>query len=90
MPITVKRVSDGKTHVFADIDDTARVHTVKERLRAEFEPKFQNGCRLMFNGKVLKSIHRLKHYGINNGGVVEMNDSKNWSSSSSSSDEEKR
>lgn len=89
MPITVKRKSDGQVHKFNDLDESTRVNDVKNRLRAEFSPKFENGCRLVFNGKVLKSIHRLKHYGVQNNGVVEMDDSKNWSSSSSSSDEEK-
>jgi hypothetical protein len=90
MPITVKRISDGKEHKFADFDDHTRVHDVKKRLREEFAPKFENGCRLTYAGHVLKSIHRLKHYNIPNNGTVEMHDTKNWSSSSSSSDEEKR
>lgn len=89
MPITVKRKSDGQTHKFDDLNEGTRVHDVKNRLRAEFTPKFENGCRLIFEGRVLKSIHRLKHYGVQNNGIVEMDDSKNWSSSSSSSDEEK-
>ena len=89
MPITVKRLSDGQQHKFDDFNEQTRVHEIKNRLRAEFVPKFENGCRLMFNGHVLKSIHRLKHYSVQNNGVLEMNDTKNWSSSSSSSDEEK-
>ena len=90
MPITVKRISDGQSHTFNDFDDHTRVHDIKSRLRQEFAPKFENGCRLTFAGHVLKSIHRLKHYHVQNNGTIEMHDNKNWSSSSSSSDEEKR
>ena len=46
------------------------------------------GCRLMFAGKVMKSRHRLQHYGVMNNNTIEMDDRKNWSSSSSSSDSE--
>lgn len=40
------------------------VNSIKSRLRKEFAPQFKNGCRLLFNGKVMKSRHRLKHYGF--------------------------
>lgn len=89
MPISVKRRSDGKVQRFDDFNETTRIHDVKKRIRNEFAPKFENGCRLIFSGKVMKSIHRLKHYGIQNNGIIEMDDSKNWSSSSTSSDDEK-
>ena len=36
----------------------------------------------------MKSRHRLKHYGVLENGTIEMDDRKNWSSSSSSSDSE--
>ena len=87
MPITVKRLSDTAAYKL-DVGVDTRVGEVKTRIRAEFAPQFKNGCRLIFNGKVLKSIHKLKHYGIQDGAVVDMDDSKNWSSSSSSSDSE--
>ncbi|CAF1052872.1 unnamed protein product [Brachionus calyciflorus] len=85
MPIRVKRVSDGSVHKL-DVTPETRVGEVKSRIRAEFAPQFPNGCRLIVNGKVLKSIHRLKRYGVTDGGEIIMDDSKNWSSSSSSSD----
>ena len=89
MPISVIRKSDGSVKTFGDMTETTHVHSVKKALRAEFAPKFENGCRLMFQGKVMKSIHRLKHYGVKNNDKIEMEDTRNWSSSSSSSDEEK-
>lgn len=88
MPVTVKRVSDNKVFK-ADFGPNDRVSELKKKLNAEFPPKFSNGCRLMFNGQVLKSIYRLKHYGIVENSEIEMNDSKDWDSSSSSSGSEK-
>ena len=87
MTITVKRVSDGKVHNF-DLSPDHRVKELKEKVKHELAPKFPNGCRLKFNGKVLKAIHRLKHYNIRDGSTIEMHDEKNWSSSSSSDDSE--
>ncbi|RNA27223.1 hypothetical protein BpHYR1_021664 [Brachionus plicatilis] len=88
MPITVKRLSDGSTYLLEDIDPGSFVNTVKRRIRKEFAPQFKNGCRLLFNGKVMKSRHRLKHYKVEDNGIIEMDDRKNWSSSSSSSSSE--
>ena len=85
MTITVVRLSDGSKHVFNDLSPDSRVKSLKSALRKDFLPKFQNGCRLIFNNKIMKSIHHLKHYGINDNDIVEMDDRKNWSSSSSSS-----
>jgi len=42
----------------------------------------------MFEGKVMKSRHILQHYGVMDGNTIDMDDRKNWSSSSSSSDSE--
>ena len=64
MQITIKRVSDGKTLNLANIDPNNRVSEVKKELHIQLAPQFEHGCRLMFNGKVLKSIHKLKHYSI--------------------------
>lgn len=88
MPITVQRLSDGSTYFIEDIDPGTFVNTVKSRIRKEFAPQFKNGCRLLFNGKVMKSRHRLKHYRVEDNAVIQMDDRKNWSSSSSSSSSE--
>lgn len=85
MPVTIKRLSDKATFK-ADVSTNARVGELKTKIRAEFAPQFKNGCRLIFGGKVLKSIHRLKHYKIEENSEIEMDDRKDWSSSSSSSD----
>ena len=109
MPLTIKRMSDGHTIKLDGINPDHRVSEVKKELHVKLAPKFEHGCRLMFGGKVLKSIHRLKHYSKSNifyenfvwlisfifiedipdNGTVEMNDTKNWSSSSSSSDSDR-
>ena len=62
MPLTIKRVSDGKTLKLDNINPDNRVSEVKKELRVKLAPQFEHGCRLTFGGKVLKSIHRLKHY----------------------------
>jgi hypothetical protein len=84
MTLTVHRQSDGATHQFK-IGPGESVRHLKETIRKEFLPKFPNGCRLIFGGKVMKSRHHLKHYGVGEGATIEMDDRKNWSSSSSSS-----
>ena len=62
MPLTIKRVSDGKTFILDSIDPTHKVSEVKKILRISFPPQFEHGCRLQFNGKVLKGKRKLKHY----------------------------
>jgi hypothetical protein len=62
MPVVIKRISDGKTVTFAGIGPGNRVSELKKELRVHLAPKFEHGCRLVFQGKVLKSVHRLKHY----------------------------
>ena len=84
MHISVKRLSDNGEKKF-EVEEHTKVGELKKKIRAEFAPHFPNGCRLIHNGKVLKSIHRLKHYKIGHDAVVDMDDRKNWSSSSSSS-----
>ena len=88
MPVNIKRLSDNKLHKQHVDPNHVRVGEVKTKIRAEFAPQFPNGCKLLFNGKVLKSIHRLKHYGIADNGTIDMDDRKNWSSSSSASNSE--
>lgn len=88
MPISVIRKSDGLVKVFADMDEGTRVHHLKGVLHAELAPKYQHGCRLIYHGKVMKSLHRLKHYGVKNNDKIEMEDTRDWSSSSSSSEDE--
>ena len=85
MTITVVRLSDGSRHTFNDISPDSWVRSLKSALRKDFLPKYKNGCRLIFNKKVMKSRHHLKHYKISDNDTVEMDDRKNWSSSSSSS-----
>ncbi len=114
MPITIKRKSDGKSFALpATINPTTRVGALKTELHTNFKPKFEHGCRIVYQGKVLKSIHKLTHYGKTKNGLklflifnlnfkntkiiqgvqenteLEMDDSKNWSSSSSSSDSDR-
>ena len=62
MPLTIKRISDGQTIKLDNINPTNTVSEVKKELHVKLAPQFEHGCRLMFGGKVLKSIHRLKHY----------------------------
>ena len=85
MPIRVKRLSDGAVYELKDVSSKSFVQSAKTQLRKEFPPKYKNGCRLQFNGKVMKSRHHLKHYKVGDDTEIEMNDIKNWSSSSSSS-----
>ena len=89
MAITVKRLSDNHTYEFYDIEPKNLVRSLKSRIRKDFMPSSPNGCRLLFNNQVLKSRHSLKHYKIDEKSVIEMDDRKNWSSSSSESDSTK-
>jgi hypothetical protein len=89
MPIIIKRASDNQTFTVADANEQTRVGDLKNKLKAQFPPKFAHGCRLLFHSKVLKSIHQLKHYGVEDNGTIEMDDRKDWKSSSSSSDSDR-
>ena len=88
MPIEIHRLSDGSRWLIPDVGPGTFVRDVKSKIRASFKPQFENGCRLIYNKKVLKSRHRLKHYKIEDNFVIDMDDRKNWSSSSSSSSSE--
>ena len=89
MPVNILRLSDNHTYVFKEIEPTDRVYSLKSRIKDDFMPSFPNGCRLKYNGKVLKSRHRLKYYNIEDNCTIEMDDRKNWDSSSSSAESEK-
>jgi hypothetical protein len=89
MPVKVKRLSDNKVHELPDdISPKSFVKSVKSHLHKNFAPQFPNGCRLVFESKVMKSRHRLNHYGVMDGNTIDMDDTKNWSSSSSASNSE--
>ncbi len=89
MPLRVHRISDNAIHQLpAEITEKSRVKDVKDEVREKLAPKFPNGCKLKFNGRVLKSRHSLKHYGITANDKLEMDDTKDWSSSSSASNSE--
>ena len=64
--VTVVRKSDGQSMTFV-LDEKTRVHDLKNELKARLKPQFEQGCRLIFRGKVLKGKHSLKHYGIKKG-----------------------
>ncbi|CAF1379159.1 unnamed protein product [Didymodactylos carnosus] len=88
---TVTRKSDGQSLAFS-LPEKSSVKDLKNDLKARLPPQFQEGCRLICKGKIMKGKHKIHHYGFKNGtnGVpILMDDSKNWESSSSSSDSEK-
>ncbi|CAF0720719.1 unnamed protein product [Rotaria sordida] len=88
--VTVVRKSDGQSITFV-MDEKTHVHDLKKELKLRLKPRFEQGCRLIFRDKVLKGKHSLKHYGIKKGvndQAISMDDSKDWKSSSSSSDSE--
>ena len=85
MPVKVVRKSDGESQVFEDITPGSTVNNLKDEIRKTFPPKYKGGCRLFFAGKVLKSRHHLKHYKIQDNAEIIMDDTNDWSSSSSDS-----
>jgi hypothetical protein len=87
MPVTVKRLSDGITHSF-NVGPKDSVRELKKLIKKELLPKFPHGCKLKFDNKVMKSRHHLQHYGVMEGAAIDMDDTKNWSSSSSASNSE--
>ncbi len=89
MPVVVKRMSDNTLHVFPFVGPQSKVGDLKKLLVAgPAKPAHPRGTRLIFNGKVLKSKWKLKHYKIEDGNEILMDDRKNWSSDSSSSSSE--
>ena len=85
MPVTVNRKSDGSLYTFGEIGVDAKVKVLKEAIFRNLAPAHPKGCRLTFDGKVLKSRHKLKYYKIHDEAIIEMDDSANWSDASSSS-----
>ncbi|CAF0725993.1 unnamed protein product [Adineta ricciae] len=94
--LTVTRKSDDSTVVLV-VNEKITVGELKTEIRSRLPPKFDQGCRLIFNGKVLRSKRKLKHYGLTNNQAppnilgnsnIVMDDSKNWKSDSSSSSSE--
>ena len=64
--VTVVRKSDGQSMTFV-LDEKTHVHDLKVELRLRLKPQYEQGCRLIFRGKVLKGKHSLRHYGIKKG-----------------------
>ncbi|CAF2329339.1 unnamed protein product [Rotaria sp. Silwood2] len=94
--LTITRKSDD-TFVVILLNEKTTVGELKTKIRTALPPKFTKGCRLIFNGKVLKSKRTLKYYGLTNNQApphmlgnsnILMDDSKNWKSDSSSSSSE--
>ncbi|UJR33680.1 hypothetical protein I4U23_021109 [Adineta vaga] len=91
--LTILRKSDDETAVLL-VNEKITVGELKTEIRARLPPKFDQGCRIFFNGKVLRSKHKLKYYGmtsnqappnvLGNSNII-MDDTKNWKSDSSSS-----
>ena len=48
MPITVKRISDNQTFTVADADENTRVGDLKNKLKAQFPPRFVHGKHLLY------------------------------------------
>ena len=88
MPVTIFRKSDEASYTFEDLDGETKVRELKERIRNEFPPAHEKGCRLILNDDVLKSRKRLRRCGFEDGGTIEMDDTANWSDASSSSGSE--
>ncbi|CAF0868684.1 unnamed protein product [Didymodactylos carnosus] len=89
--INVMRKSDGKFLGFI-LPEKTTIHELKNELKLRLTPQFTQGCRLIFRDHVLKSKNTLKHYGLKvgvNQQDILMDDSKDWKSSSSSSEEER-
>ena len=94
--LTITRKSDDSTVVLL-FNEKATIGEVKQEIRNRRPPQFDEGCRLIYKGKVLHSKRTLKHYGLTNNQApphilgnsnILMDDSKNWKSDSSSSSSE--
>lgn len=94
--LTITRKSDDKDAVII-LHEKTTVGELKEKLRGCLPPKYDEGCRLIFKSKVLRSKRTLKHYGLTNNQAppnilgnssIIMDDTKNWKSDSSSSSSE--
>ena len=82
MSINIKRLSDAKTMKLEVDPNVATVAELKSKIRKEFPPSCVMGCKLSFNGELLKSEDTLKECGITANATIEMDDSENWESES--------
>ena len=80
------RLSDKTVHHFPDIGPNTFVKSLKELIKTDFPPAYPNGCRLVYEGRVLSSKHRLKHYRVSEKDIIQMDDRKDWTDTSSESD----
>ncbi len=48
MPITVKRISDNQTFTVGDADENTKVGDLKNKLKAQFPPRFAHGKHLLY------------------------------------------
>ncbi len=64
--VTIVRKSDGHSMTFV-LNEKTHIHELKRELKQRLKPQFEEGCRLIFRGKVLKGRYTLKHYGIKKG-----------------------
>ncbi len=96
MQLTITRKSDD-TSVVLLFNEKTTIGEVKKELRTRLAPQFDEGCRLIYKGKVLRSKRTLKHYGLTynqapphvlGNSYILMDDTKNWKSDSSSSSSE--
>ena len=95
--LTITRKSDDSSEVLL-VNEKLTIRELKNEIRTRLPPKFDEGCRLIYKGKVLQSKRTLKHYGLTNNQApphilgnsnILMDDTKNWKSDSSSSSSEK-
>ncbi len=94
--VTITRKSDDSSVVLL-VNEKITVGELKKEIRTRLPPKFDQACRLIYKGKVLRSKRKLKHYGLTNNQApphvlgnsnIIMDDTKNWKSDSSSSSSE--
>jgi hypothetical protein len=94
--LTITRKSDDSSVVLL-VNQKTTIAELKTELRTRLPPQFDEGCRLIYKGKVLRSKRTLKHYGLTNNQApphvlgnsnIIMDDTKNWKSDSSSSSSE--
>lgn len=94
--ITITRKSDDKSIVLV-VNEKITIGELKKQIRAQLPPQFEQSCRLLHQGRVLRSKRSLKHYGLKNNQALPhvlgntclvMDDTKNWKSDSSSSSSE--
>ncbi|CAF0726491.1 unnamed protein product [Adineta steineri] len=94
--VTITRKSDDKSVILL-VNEKITVKELKTEIREKLPPQFEEGCRLIYQGKVLTSKRTLKRYGLTknqapphvlgNSNIL-MDDTKNWKSDSSSSSSE--